>query len=162
MLPVNTSPFSSPNPVSLSATRTSSRFERKFNVVIFGLTWVPKRDCSYSVCQSRVKNDHETAAAILNFLVSDIGSHSICDCFRLEKYSVDCNRPLLLRLTRPYEAVLVLSQSHELSKRPGIFIKLDFSPDERPIQSLLLKEPKKLIDSWAEWKTLNYLATPYL
>ena len=98
----------------------------------------------------------------LLFLDSEKGTHSIRVCVRLGKYSVDRNRPLLVLLTRSYEAVLALSQSHKLSKRPGIFIKPDLSPDKKPIQSLLLKKRKKFIDSGTERKTSNYLATPYL
>ena len=102
-----------------------------------------------------MKNDHESAAATFNFLDSDIGTHSIRDCVRLGKYTVDRNRPLLIRLTRSNEALLALSQSHNLSKRPGIFIKPDLSPDETPIQSLLLKEQKKLIDFLIERKNIK-------
>ena len=86
-----------------------------------------------------------------------IGSHPIRDCVRLGNYNVDCNRALLVRLTWYYEAVLALSQSHKLSKWPGIFIKPDFFQDERSIQSLLLKERKKLIDSGTERKNIKLL-----
>ena len=55
-----------------------------------------------------------------------------------------------------------LSQGHKLSKRPCIFIKPDLSPEERSVQSLLLKERKILIDSGTDRKNINYLAMYYL
>ena len=151
MLQKNASSYPSPNPVSSSTTRTSSSLERKFNVVIFGLNESPKG----TVRQTRVMNDYKSAAATLNFLDSNLDTHSIRDCIRLGKYSDGRKRPLLVRLIRSCEAMHALSQGHKLSKRPGVFIKPDLSPEERSVQSLLLRERKILIDSGTDRKNIK-------
>ena len=112
MLLENASSYPSPNPVSYSTTHTSSSLERKFNVVIFGLNESPKG----TVRQTRVMNDYKSAAATLNFLDSNLDTHSIRDCIRLGKYSDGRKRPLLVRLIKSCEAMHALSQAHKLSK----------------------------------------------
>ena len=102
-------------------------------------------------------NDHESAAETLNFLDSDVTMHSICDCIRLGKYNKSSNRPLLVGLSRACEVMLALSQSNKLSKRPGISIKPDVSPEERSTQSLLLKERKTLTASGTNQKNIKLL-----
>ena len=111
MLLENASSYPLPNPVSSSPTRTSSSLERKFHSVISGLNESPKG----TVRQTRVMNDYTSAAATLNFLDSNLDTHSIHDCIRLGKYSDGGKRPLLVRLIRSCETMHALSQGHKLS-----------------------------------------------
>ncbi len=90
----------------------------------------------------RTRHDIEHVGVILSSIHYDpvVTDTLIADSFRLGKFKDDRSRPLLVKLT-------ILMSRKKLASKPGIAIKPDLSPEERGIESLLLKERRTLIDS---------------
>ena len=78
---------------------------------------------------------------------SPITEFSVCDCFRLGKHSEHGRHPLLVTLSRSSEVVCILANRRQLSQHPHISIKPNFIPEDRKVESILLKQPRELIMS---------------
>ena len=87
-----------------------------------------------------MKLEVEEVTKILGSVEKSIGPQSIRDSFRLGKYneSSERPRPMLVKLNRSYDVSNILSVKQNLPK--GLTIKPDFSPAERAVESLSMKE----------------------
>ena len=132
-----------PNDSTTTPPSNSRKSNRKSNLVIFG---VPESDKG-TPRHIRTRHDIEHAGAILSTIDPVITDTLIADSFRLGKFKVDQSRPLLVKLTRTSDVQSILMGRKKLASKPGIAIKPDLSPEERGIESLLLKERRTLIDS---------------
>ena len=130
-----------------SPTHTSSdkhefdRLEGKFNLVVYGIPESPKG----TKPNSRLAKDIENMVPILADLCPPISDQSIRDCVRLGRYTENKNRPILVKLSRACDAASILANRRKLSQHRHISIKPQMSPDERKIESLLLRERRSLI-----------------
>lgn len=126
------------NPASSQST------DRKFNLVIYGLNECPNGTSR----PERVKQDIDKGYSVLSKVDEDINVSSVRDCLRLGKYKKDQARPrpLLLKLNRAIDVISVLSNRASLEDK-SIVIKPDMSPEEKQIESLLLKERWSLMQS---------------
>ena len=117
--------------------------DRKFNLIIFGIDEHDNGTPRYK----RLQKDLETGAAILFSINPTVTENCVSDSFRLGRFNKDSKRPLLLKLTRRSDVNLILSNRANLSSHsPGIYIKPDLSPEERTIQSTLLRVRWSLIN----------------
>jgi len=141
-------PTASPRLVS-SNSFTSS--DRKFNVVVYGITECPANTNK----QSRTQADLATFTTTLKEKKVMIESDSIKDLHRLGKYNSGNAkpRPLLVKFLRSADAIQVLS-NQALFKYP-INIKPDLSPEELATESALLKERRALINQNVERKRIK-------
>lgn len=140
---LNTSSLPIPSLRSDAAPKPYSLSNRKFNLILFGLEESTKGTPRHL----RVRKDYENACSLLSSINPLISELSICDCLRLGRYRDDRHRPVLVKLNRSCDVQSILSNRRVLSSRPGISIKPDLSPEERTIESLLLKERRSLINS---------------
>jgi len=113
--------------------------ERKLNVVVYGLEENPPR-------QDRLQMDVKSTVSVFSKLEDPIDGNSIKGCYRLGKYNAQAShpRPLLIKFLRYSDAFNLLNSKSKLSK--PIYVKPDLSPEERAMESLLLKERKSLIE----------------
>ena len=137
----------SPDPPTSSQSHPvhqPSESDREYNVVIFGITELPKGSSRYS----RSEHDFNQASSVISNLQhkSDYRC-SIRNCRRLGKYDVSkfLPRPLLVSLNSTADVRFILAHCHCLP--PSIFIKPDRSVSERKTEKLLLEERWKLIQS---------------
>lgn len=136
-------------PTNTSATpisaipKSSNTQDRRFNLVVYGVDECAKGTPRYM----RSAQDTSTAADVLASINDKLSEHSIRDCQRLGKYCETKKRPLLVKLTRSCDVTSILSKRSKLVDRPGLSIKPDMTKEERKIQSILLQERRKLIQS---------------
>ena len=129
-------------PTTVSSPR-SNHGERKFNLVIFGVNECTKG----SPRDSRTVHDTNAVFETLKMIDDNISEHSIRDCQRLGKYSDTKHRPILAKLSRSCDVLSILSKRAKLADMPGISIKPDMSKEQRKVESVLLYERRKLIQS---------------
>jgi len=88
--------------------------------------------------------DVKSAISAFSKLDNPIDETSIKDCYHLGKYNAQasCPRPVLVKLLRYSDASNLLNCKSKLSK--PVYVKPDLSPEERAIESLLLKERRSL------------------
>ena len=122
---------------------------RKFNIVLFGVSECPKGTNR----QTRQSSDLSSIATIISSLNTDVKPDSISDCFRLGKFDPKHHqpRPLLVSLICSANVQTILANHSKLSK--PIVIKPHMSPKERFNESLLLKVRWKLIRQGVERKS---------
>ena len=79
-------------------------------------------------------------------LENPIDASSIKGCYRLGKYNAQAGKPrlVLVKFLRYTDASNILGNKNQLS--PSVFIKPDLIADERAMESLLLKERRRLIE----------------
>ena len=124
-------------------TRLQSQ-ERKPNIVIYGIAESNKG----TPMRTRVSNDFEAAINALQPLNPSVSEHSIRDCTRLGKY-IPTNpkpRPLLVSLNNSYQVSKILANRSKLAST-NLTIKPHMSKLERLIESMLLKERRRLINN---------------
>lgn len=82
---------------------------------------------------------------------------SIRDSFRLGKYSDTNNRPrpILVKLNRSYDVLSLLVARKNFPK--GLSIKADRSPEERALDTVLMRERWQLIQSGQNRKDIKIL-----
>lgn len=124
-------------------TPTQVDFQRRYNVVIFGLDECDTGTPWYVRC----KKDFSAAGSLLSSIDQNISDRSLCDCFRLGRFKSGHSRPVLVKLARSADVLSILSNRKLLANHPGISIKPDLSKDQRWIESLLLKERRTLISA---------------
>lgn len=126
---------------SSSILQTNS--QRKFNVLVFGIKENDKGTPRHVRNQDVLTN----VGNVLSTLDPLVSVTSICDCFRLGKFCDGKTRPVLVKLTRSADVVSILSNRHKLVSLRGIYIKPDLNPQDRKVESLLLKERWSLIQN---------------
>ena len=124
---------------------------KKFTFVVYGIKECPQGSTRLTHSTNDIKEVSDTVARI----DPEFSSKSICDCTRLGRYSPEKNRPILVRLSRSYEATNILDNRRKLRECPGLFIKPFLSKEELSVESILLKERRKLIDSGTERKSIK-------
>lgn len=126
-------------------------YERKFNLLIFGM-----KECSKGTLKrQRDQSDLDEVSQILSTVDPSMSSNSIHDYFRLGKYDPEKVRPILVKFIRSYDVASILSNRRNLASLPGISIKPDLTPEERKVESLLLKERRSLIDAGVERRDIQ-------
>ena len=118
-------------------------YGRKFNVVVYGL----KEPAAGTPRYQRSVSDLQSVRESLESVDDNISEHAIRDCLRLGRYNVSKHRPVLVKLSRTCDVASVLSKRKNLASQPGIQIRPDLPKSERAIQSTLLIERRKLINS---------------
>ena len=134
----------SPAPGSALPVHIQFSSSRKFNVILHGLGESPKGTPRYA----RLNSDFSKVSSLLQSIDPNSRSPpSVRDCRRLGKFNESLNRPrpVLVTLNSTAEVNNVLYNRRQLTS--PVYIKPDLSPAERKIQSLLLKERHKLLDS---------------
>ena len=132
-------------PKQPSRTARRPKFERKFNVVIYGI-----KECAQGTpMYVRTRNDQQAATKIVQDLCADISEQSIRDCSRLGRYNPEKQtcRPLVITLARSCDTTAILVNRRKLSEMPGISIKPVMSPQERQREKFVLQERRKLLQS---------------
>ena len=127
------------------------RPDRKFNLVIFGIKESPKGTKRHV----RSADDIKAASSILSSVNPEISEFSIRDCYRLGKYSEDRHRPVLATMNRVNDVSSVLANRRQLSSLPNISIKPDMSPQDRKVESILLKQRRDLISSGTDARSIK-------
>jgi len=125
--------------------------DRKFNVVIYGIT-----ECDKGTNRSeRVSHDLHHVKSIVTEGDNSINPLSIRDSLRLGKYREQAKRPrpILVRLTRTIDVSILLLKAKSLPKE--IKIKPDMTREERHAESLLLKERWSLIQSGLDRRAIK-------
>ena len=73
---------------------------------------------------------------------------NLCELtYTIPKFKDNSARPLLVKMTRPNDVQSILSGRRKLADMPGIRIKPDLSPEDRKVESLLLKERRSQINA---------------
>ena len=99
--------------------------DRKSSLLIFVLV-----ECSKGSPRCILtKNDKMSIASVLSALEPIVTENLIIDCFKLGKYKEDQNRPVLVKLARPWDAQCILNNRKKLATMPGISIKRDMAPN---------------------------------
>ena len=122
-----------------------SKYDRKSNVVIFGIKEQPKGTKRHE----RLSRDLEESTSLLSSIDRSINDCSIRECVRLGKYDESKCRPVLASLNRSRDVLSIISKvaASRLSLPPGIQVKPDLSKEERATKACLLKERRALIDA---------------
>ena len=128
-----------------------SNANRKYNLIVFGISECPEG--TSRIC--RAESDFKHVADIFSQLNTGIPESSIRDCIGLGKYKNQPMhpRPILVKLNRPTEVLKLLSLKESLPN--GVSFKPDQSKQQRTIESILLKERWKLIQSGTERKVIK-------
>ena len=117
--------------------------DRRCNLVISGIP-----ECPQGTRQtSRALLDQDSIMSILSPHCPSLAIPSIKHFLRLGKYQPIRSRPILLKLHRPLDASVILSNVRRLSSSPGISIRRDLSSSDREVRSILLKERRSLLSS---------------
>lgn len=124
-----------------AAQPTQQTPNRKSNVVLYGINECPSRTTRHERQQSDVKSVLET----LNGIKVQLNPDHIIDCFRLGKFKQNQPRPrpILVKLQRTMDVNAILANKSSLPS--PLVIKPDMLPQERAIESVLLKERWTLI-----------------
>ena len=132
----------------------SAQDDRKFNAVLYGIPECSKGTKKYD----RAKQDLTNVISAVSHVDREITSQSIRDCFRLGKYkeSAERPRPILIKLTRAIDVINLLSNRSSFPK--NISIKPDMTQAERTIESLLMKERWRLIQTGIDRKSIKIQA----
>ena len=130
-------------------------------MVVYGLEENPPNTSRQDRLQNDIKMSPQPSFSATDALID---KNSIKDCHRLGKYNVqsDCSRPLLVKFLRYAEASSTIRNKTRLAFQ--IYVKPDLTPNERTIDSLLLKERKLLIEKGTsrqhtEIRTHAYMST---
>ena len=128
---------------SHSSTSLISNYDRKFNIVIYGIEECPKGTPKHR----RLDLDHSKVVSELSNIDSSIKDHAIKDCFCLGKFHPlqDKSRPILVKFIRMTDVSCILSK--RAACIPPISIKRDMASEERLSESMLLKERWGLVQS---------------
>ena len=150
-------PGTSSSPIFALAPTQDPR-DRKFNLLVFGL----KESIKGTPKHTRDQKDHSDVCDILSLVEPSVTSNSIRDFFRLGKFNEDKVRPILVKFIRAHEVASVLANRKLLASMPGISIKPDLPPEERRVQSLLLKERRSLINSGVDRTVIKIIGNSLL
>ena len=132
-------------------TKEVSQVDRKSNIVLSGIKECPKGTPKLD----RFKQDLDNVADILHSVDTDFHKQNIRDCFRLGKFKENSTRPrsILIKFHRSLDAMSILSSKKSLPS--GIVMKRDMTREERNIDSLLMQERWRLIQSGVPKSTIK-------
>ena len=138
-------------PPTITKTSPSSRGDRKFNVVVYGINECDKGTPRHE----RLNHDLHKVTTIVTEAKTNINPLSMRDLLRLGKYRDNSKkpRPILVRFNRAVDSSLLLSKASALPK--DIRVKPDMSKEERLVESLLLKVRRQQIDKGIERKHIK-------
>ena len=139
----NSNPPSPPGPLL---------FTNKFNIVVRGIPERPKGTPRHK----RLNEDFCEVNGILQKLdPSAQVKPCMRDCRRLGKYDASKTRPrpVLVTLSSTAEVTSVLAKCRSLT--PPVVIKADLTPAERKVESILLRERRKLIEAGHERRAIK-------
>ena len=121
--------------------------DRRFNVVVYGI-----EESSSNL--SRINRFQSELEKIISALPK-VNQTSIKDFHRLGKFKVaqEHPRPIIVKFLRVLDATAVLSDRNDIPS--PISVKPDMSPEERSIESKLLKERYKLIQQGIPRKSIR-------
>ena len=127
------------HPVTNVASAPSS--DKKLNIVVYGIPENPPN----TKRQERLQADIKNVLTAIPRTENPIDASAIKDWYCLGKYSSNLGRPrpLLVKLLRSADASNILQNKSKLAS--SIYIKPDLTPEEKAIESLLLKERRSLI-----------------
>ena len=117
--------------------------DKKYNVVVYGV-----EECPPGMSKTaRFESDLSNVVKVLSSINSSIEPTSVKDCHRLGKFTPSRSRPrpLLVKFIRISDVTSTFSKRGNLS-RPYV-IKLDMTREQREIESALMKERWRLIES---------------
>ena len=104
----------------------------------------------------RFRSDHDKVSDILSNIERE-SSHcsQIHNCFRLGKYSPDCQSagPILVTLSSTVDVSNILSNCRSLPS--SISIRPDQSPQQRKVRGILLKEMRRLLDDGVDRSSIK-------
>ena len=147
---------SSRNEPSVGGAHSSSPGLRlsasKYNIVVHGIPERPKGTPRHK----RLNEDFCEVNGILQNLDSNAQvKPCVRDCRRIGKYneSKSRSRPVLVTLNSTVEVANVLARSRSLT--PPVTIKADLTPAERKVESVLLRERRKLIEAGHERRAIK-------
>ena len=126
-----------------SDQHTAFSRDRSCNLVVSGVPECPQGTCR----TARALQDQDSIVSALSPLCSSFSAHSIRDMFQLGKYNRERSRPILVKLHRPLDVSVILSNKRMLVNSPSISVRPDLSSSEKVALSLLLKECRSLITS---------------
>lgn len=131
--------------------KTSSQHDRKYNVVVFGITEPP----SGSSLFARAAKDTDNVTKLFETINPDFCSTTLRDCFRLGRYKKDQTRPrpILVKLNRTVDVANILSNRDKYPNE--INIKPDLTKEERSCESKLLAERWRLMQSGTDKKLIK-------
>ena len=117
--------------------------DRSCNLVVSGVPECPQGTHR----TARALQDQDSIVSALSPLCSSFSAHSIRDMFRLGKYNRERSRPILVKLHRPLDVSVILSNKRMLVNSLSISVRPDLSSSDKVAFSLLLKEHWSLITS---------------
>lgn len=142
-------PHALPNQAKVS--KKVNEYDRKFNVVIYGLNESAEGTPRYL----RSLNDLQLVKHTLESVDENLSEQAIRDCLRLGRYDAHKHRPILVKLSRSCDTSSILSKRKNLASQPGVQIRPDLSRSDRASLSTLLKERWKLISSGREKSSIR-------
>ena len=101
-----------------STTAPGKKFDRKFNIVIYGI----KENPEHTNRHARLAKDLESVITITNSLVPGVAKGSVRDCTRLGRYNSSRDRPLLVKFNCAHEASSILANRSKLKTLPGSYL----------------------------------------
>lgn len=119
-----------------SALSSPNFTDKKFNIIMYGIKESPPKTSKVN----RLDHDLQCIANAFAKVELPIETNSIRDCFRLGKFKHDAQRPrpILIKFLRSTEVTMALSKIADF--QAPVVIKPDLTPEERKIESFLLKE----------------------
>jgi hypothetical protein len=134
---------------------SSTKSDRRFNLLFFGIPELPVGTRYHE----RVQCDHDSIVSVFDSSGIDLPSNSIRDCLRVGKFNRDHQRPrpLLVKFNSSRDVSVLLKQKHHLVSAEGnsITVKPDLSKADRHLESILLKERRRLINEGVERKAIK-------
>ena len=123
-------------PVKSPTVSLSNSTDRKLNIMMYGI----KESLPKTSKANRLYHDSQCIVNAFAEVELTVDTSSIRDCFQLDKFKHDAQRPksILIKFLRSTEATMALSKIAAF--QAPMAIKPDLTPEERNIESLLLKE----------------------
>ena len=149
-LPTTTN-SSSRETTSQPTTTTAPSAPSKFNVVVYGIEECPK---GTHFSQRQLK-DTENVANFFETFCPQISDQSIRDTVRLGKFREEAVRPILVTMARVCDASTLLSNRRSIAPSSKASLKPHMSHEQRKVESILLQERRRLIDSGKERSSIK-------
>ena len=137
-------------PDTTQDTNTSQN-ENRFTIIIYGV-----KECEGGTPRhERTIQDSTKVHEIIHAVHGSLSEYAIRDCMRIGEYGRKKCRPILVKLTRSCDVSTILSNGSRLVSYPGIAIKPVLSKEQQEVESVLLCERRKLINSDVKRKDIR-------
>lgn len=125
--------------------------DRKLNLVLYGLKENPEKTPKLE----RLQKDLDNVLSVFASINVKVEANSIKDCYRLGKFNPTRSkpRPIMVKFLRSLDTSSILANKKLLAS--PIYIKPDMTPEEKAIESILLKERKALIEQGHERRSIR-------